>query len=100
MLWKSNPGPLERRVVAVVHHSSVAEHWQLKPEALGLITGGPFFLSSPCRFKGLQTVAAPIVLFIDMITISLPTTEESRPSDASTAVISLTISHINLRTQQ
>ena len=49
----------------------------------------PLFLSSPCRFKGLRTVAAPIVSFIDMITIGLRTTEESCPSDSSTAVIML-----------
>ena len=53
------------------------------------------FLSSPCRFMGLWTLAAPIVSFIDMITIGLWTTEESHPSDSSTAVITLTISHIN-----
>ena len=35
----------------------------------------------------------PIVSFIDMITIGLRTTEESHPSDSSTAVITLAISH-------
>ena len=39
-------------------------------------------------------MAAPIVLFIDMITIGLRTMEESCPTDSSTAVITLTISHI------
>ena len=36
----------------------------------------------------------PIVSFIDIITIGLRTTEESHASDSSTAVITLTISHI------
>ena len=49
----------------------------------------PLFLSSPCRFKGLQTVEAPIVSFVDTITIGLWTTEGSCPSDSSTAVITL-----------
>ena len=49
----------------------------------------PLFLSSPCRFKGLRTVAAPIVSLIDTITIGLRTTEESCPSDSSIAVITL-----------
>ena len=49
----------------------------------------PLFLSSPCRFKGLRTVAAPIVSINDTITIGLRTTEESCPSDSSTAVITL-----------
>ena len=45
----------------------------------------PLFLSSPCRFKGLRTVAAPIVSSIDTIIIGLRTMEESCPSDSSTA---------------
>ena len=48
-----------------------------------------FYLSSPCRFKGPRTVAAPIVSSIDTIIIGLRTTEESCPSDSSTAVITL-----------
>ena len=55
----------------------------------------PLFLSSPCRFKGLRTVAAPIVSLIDTITIGLRTTEESCPSDSSIAVITLSNSHID-----
>ena len=31
--------------------SLVAEHWQLKPEALGLIPGGTTFLSFPLLFQ-------------------------------------------------
>ena len=54
----------------------------------------PLFISSPCRFKGLRTVAAPIVSLIDTITIGLRTTEESCPSDSSIAVITLSNSHI------
>ena len=49
----------------------------------------PLFLSSPCRFKGLRTVAAPIVSLIDTITMGLRTTEESCPPDSFTAVITL-----------
>ena len=30
---------------------SVAEHWRLKPEALGLIPGGTTFLSFPLPFQ-------------------------------------------------
>ena len=32
-------------------HSLVAEHWQLKPEALGSIPGGTTFLSFPLPFQ-------------------------------------------------
>ena len=49
----------------------------------------PLFLSSPCHFKGLPTVAAPIVSLIDKITIGLRITEESCLSDSSIAVITL-----------
>ena len=56
----------------------------------------PLFLSSPCRFKGLRTVAAPIVSINDTITIGLRTTEESCPSDSSTAVIMLSNSSHHL----
>ena len=38
--------------------SLVAEHWRLKPEALGSIPGGTTFL---CHFKGLRTVTAQII---------------------------------------
>ena len=51
----------ERGVVVGGRHSSVAEHWQLKPEALGLTPGGTNFLSFLCHFKGLQTVTARMV---------------------------------------
>ena len=44
--------------------------------------------------KGLQTVAAPIVSFIDMITIGLWTTEESRPSDSYIRYMSQVITRI------
>ena len=56
----------------------------------------PLFLSSPCRFKGLWTVAAPIVSLIDTIIIGYRTTEESCPSDSSTAVITLSNSSHHL----
>ena len=41
--------------------SLVAEHWRLKPEALGSIPGGTTFFLSLCRFKGLRTVTAQIM---------------------------------------
>ena len=43
--------------------SSVAERWQLKPEALGSTPGGTTFLLSLCRFKGPRTVMAQICVF-------------------------------------
>ena len=50
--------------------SSVAERWQLKPEALGLIPGGATFLFlSLRRFKGLRTVTAPIVLIRQSLSV-------------------------------
>ena len=48
-----------------------------------------FSFQAPAISKGLRTVAAPIVSFIDTITVGLRTTEESCPSDSSTAVITL-----------
>ena len=39
----------------------MAEHWRLKPEALGSIPGGTTFFLSLCRFKGLRTVTAQII---------------------------------------
>ena len=50
----------ERGVAVDGCHSSVAERWRLKPEALRSIPGGATFLSL-CRFKGLWAVTAPIV---------------------------------------
>ena len=41
--------------------SLVAEHWRLKPEALGSIPGGTTFFLSLYRFKGLRTVTAQII---------------------------------------
>ena len=41
--------------------SLVAEHWRLKPEALGSIPGGTTFFLSLCHFKGLRTVTAQII---------------------------------------
>ena len=40
-------------------------------------------------FKGLRTVRPRLCLGLDTISIGLRTTEESRPSDSSTAVITL-----------
>ena len=63
--------------------SSVAEHWRLKPEALGSIPDGATFPFKPMPFQRSTDVAAPIVSLIDTITIGLRTTEESCPSDSS-----------------
>ena len=57
--------------------SSVAEHWRLKPEALGSIPGGATFPFKPMPFKGLQTVRPRLCLGSDTISIGLQTTEES-----------------------
>ena len=65
----------------------MAEHWRLKPEALGSIPGGATFPSKPLPFQRSTDGGGPIVSFID--TIGLRTTEESCPSDSSTAVITL-----------
>ena len=73
--------------------SSVAEHWRLKPEALGLIPGGATFPFKPMLSKGLQAMQPQLCLGLDTISIGLRTTEESRPLDSSTAVITLKIPH-------
>ena len=64
--------------------SQAESHWRLKPEALGLTPDGTTFLSSPLLFQ----------MSMDAITIGLQTIKESHPSDSSTAVILLVISHI------
>ena len=50
-----------RGVVDSGCRSLVAEHWWLKPRALGLIPGGTTFFLSHCRFKGFWTVMAQII---------------------------------------
>ena len=53
-------------------------------------------------FKGLWAVRPPLCLGLDTISIGLRTTEESRPSDSSTAVITfrfLTISLNHIKTE-
>ena len=45
-------------------HTVVAqwlEHWQLKPDVLGLILGSATFFAVLSRFKGLRTVTMPIM---------------------------------------
>ena len=42
----------------------MAEHWWLKPEALGSIPGGTTFFLSLCRFKGLRTVTPRLSLSV------------------------------------
>ena len=74
--------------------SSVAEHWRLKPEALGSIPGGATFPFKPMPFQRSTDVAAPIVSLIGTITIGLRTTEESCPSDSSQLCARLVIPHI------
>ena len=83
---KANKG-LEGGWLPSGRRSSVAEHWRLKPEALGSIPGGATFPSKPLPFQRSTDGGGPIVSFID--TIGLRTTEESCPSDSSTAVITL-----------
>ena len=86
--WKE--GGCRRGVIAQWQSTggSSQRPWVRFPAA-PLLLLAPLFLSGPCRFKGLRTVAAPIVSLIDTITIGLRTTEESCPSDSTTAVITL-----------
>ena len=71
-------------VAAGDRHSSVAECWQLKPEALGLTPSGATFLSCPLPFQRSTDSDGPDCVFqLDTITIGLRTIEESRPSDSS-----------------
>ena len=62
--------------------SSVAERWQLKPEALGSTPGGATFLSCPMPFQRSTDSDGPNCVFL-LDTIGLRTMEESRPSDSS-----------------
>ena len=61
---------------------SVAERWQLKPEALGSTPGGATFLSCPMPFQRSMDSDGPDCVF-QLDTIGLRTMEESRPSDSS-----------------
>ena len=64
--------------------SSVAERWQLKPEALGSTPGGTTFLSSPLPFQRSTDSNSPdLRLRLDAIMIGLWTIEESCPSYSS-----------------
>ena len=87
--------PLKRQRVRKRSGSgSVAERWQLKPEALGSTPGGATFLSCPLAFKRSTDSDGPDCVFqLDTNTIGLWTIEESRPSDSSPAVITLVIFH-------
>ena len=62
--------------------SSVAEHWQLKPEALGSTPSGATFLSCPLPFQRSTDSDGPDCA-VQLDTIGLWTMEESRPSDSS-----------------
>ena len=73
-----------RKVTVSGCHSSVAEHWQLKPEALGLTPGGTTFVSSPLLFQRSTDSNGPdLCLWLDAITIGLWTIEESCLLDSS-----------------
>ena len=77
--------------------SSVAERWQLKPEALGLTPGRTTFLFGPLPFQRSTDSNGPDCVFqLDTITIGLWTIDESRPLDFSTVVITLVISRIDM----
>ena len=66
--------------------SSVAERWQLKPEALGSTPGGATFLSCPMPFQRSTDSDGPDCVFqLDTITIGLRTIKKSRPSDSSSS---------------
>ena len=84
-------------VVAFGCRSSVAEHWQLKPEALGLTPGRTTFLSGPLPFQRSTDSNGPDCVFqLDTIIIGLWTIDEPHPLDSSTAVIMLMISYIDM----
>ena len=72
----------EGGVAAGGRRSSVAERWQLKPEALGSTPGGATFLSCPLPVKRSTDSDGPDCVF-QLATIGLRTMEESRPSDFS-----------------
>ena len=88
---ESNPRPQgnlqghERGVAAGGRRSSVAECWQLKPEALGSTPGSVSFLSCPLQFQRSMDSDGPDYVFqlgtISMI--GLRTIEEPRPSVSS-----------------
>ena len=94
-LSKANKG-LEGGWLPLGCLSSVAEHWLLKPEALGSIPGGATFPFKPLPFQRSTDGGGPDCVVhvndhysIDMITIGLQTKEESCPSDSFIAVITL-----------
>ena len=62
--------------------SSVAEHWQLKPEALGSILGGTTFLSFPLPFQRSLDSNRPEYLLLDDLYRSSDL-GEPRPSGSS-----------------
>ena len=56
------------------HRSSVAERWQLKPEALGSTPGDATLLSCPLPFQRVMDSDGPDFVFqLDTITIGLRT---------------------------
>ena len=77
--------------------SSVAEHWRLKPEALGFTPNGNTFLSSPLSYQRSTDSDGPDCAFDETWSRSVfGPYEESRPSDSSTAVILLMICTLQL----
>ena len=83
-------------MIADGHCSSVAERWQLKPEALGSTPGGATFFLCPLPFQRSTDSNGPwpdCVFQLGTITIGLRTIEESRPLDSSPCLITLVIFH-------
>ena len=80
---QSNKGK-ERGVTVGGCHSSVAERWWLKPDALGSIPGGATFLSFPLPFQRSMDSNGPDCLSLDIKSASfgVRTVGESRPSDS------------------
>ena len=77
--------------------SSVAEHWQLKPEALGSTPGDATFLSCPLPFQRSTESDGPDCVF-QLDTISFRAMEESRPSDSSPCCdYSCDLSHMDIK---
>ena len=62
---QSNKRERERGVAVGGCHSSVAEHWRLKLEVLGLIPGGATFLSFPLLFHRSTDNNNPDCLWLD-----------------------------------
>ena len=77
--------------------SSVAQHWRLKPEALGSTPDGNTFLSSPLLCQRSTDSDGPDCAFDETWSrLVFGPYEKSRPSDSSAAVILLMICTLHL----